>query len=33
MSRRAVFHDDAEEDLAGIVEWIAERASVATARG
>jgi toxin ParE1/3/4 len=33
MIRRVVFHDDAEEDLAGIVEWIAERVSLATARG
>jgi len=29
--RRVVFHADAEQDLAAIVEWIAERASPRTA--
>ena len=33
MSRRVVFHDDAKRDLGNLSDWVAERASVRTARG
>ncbi|HEY2707583.1 MAG TPA: type II toxin-antitoxin system RelE/ParE family toxin [Caulobacteraceae bacterium] len=32
MTRTVAFHADAEKDLAELIDWIAERASVATAR-